>query len=176
MLSGCSAFAGRIGEGFFQHSGAAAVEIALKMAFSIIRTSDSKNAAASSPCAKATTDTIGAVSLGGIEMFHRIFKPLLFETTFVIRPTRIISSRRAGGKAYWSRWIAHLPSRRRILRRGHRAADTGGCGHVDAAAGFLRGLRELTRRHDVLLIADEVATVLPHGKTVRCDHEGSRPT
>jgi adenosylmethionine-8-amino-7-oxononanoate aminotransferase len=68
---------------FFSDSGATAVEVALKMAFQYWRQR-------SAPRPRKTAfvaftdgyhgDTLGAVSVGGVERFHAMFAPLLFET------------------------------------------------------------------------------------------------
>jgi ornithine--oxo-acid transaminase len=42
--------------------------------------------------------------------------------------------------------------------------------------GYLRGVREVTREHDVLMLADEVQSGLGRtGRTFACDHEGVVP-
>ena len=52
----------------------------------------------------------------------------------------------------------------------------GEAGIVVPPAGYLRRVREICTRHDVLLIADEVQTGLGRtGAVLACDHEGVRP-
>jgi adenosylmethionine-8-amino-7-oxononanoate aminotransferase len=47
---------------------------------------------------------------------------------------------------------------------------------VQQPPGFLRGVRELTRQYNVLLIADEVAVGMGRtGKMFACEHEGVAP-
>ena len=49
-------------------------------------------------------------------------------------------------------------------------------GIIDASAGYLRGVRELTRKYDVLLIADEVAVGFGRtGRMFACEHESVTP-
>src|SRR4029453_8713291 len=56
-----------------------------------------------------------------------------------------------------------------------RGVEAGG-GMVTHPPGFLRGVRELTRRYNVLMIADEVAVGMGRtGKMFACEHEGARP-
>jgi len=164
---------------FYSDSGAAAVEVALKMAFQYYRNcGQPERRRFLALRGSYHGDTIGAVSLGGIDRFHEVFRPLLFETTFVDSPNPYHHP--AGDQA------AHA-----VLRRiaGELEADAGqycavivepliqaAGGMLTHAPGFLRGLRELTRRYDVLLIADEVATGFCRtGRMFACEHEGVCP-
>ncbi len=68
---------------FYSDSGAAGVEIALKMAYQYYQNIGKKQQTKFIALENSYHgDTIGAVSLGGIKLFHSIFKPLLFETFF----------------------------------------------------------------------------------------------
>ena len=74
---------------FFSDDGATAVEVALKMAFQYWR--QRKDPRPEKTCYVALGDayhgdTIGSVSLGGVERFHRLFEPLLFEVIRVPAP------------------------------------------------------------------------------------------
>ena len=72
---------------FYSDSGAEAVEIALKMAFQFYRSlGQPERRRFLALRGGYHGDTIGSVSVGGIETFHRLFRPLLFETTFVDSP------------------------------------------------------------------------------------------
>jgi adenosylmethionine-8-amino-7-oxononanoate aminotransferase len=163
---------------FFSDSGATAVEAALKMAYQFYR-----NQGRSRPRFLALRygyhgDTIGSVSLGGIETFHRLFSPLLFETTFVDCPNPYHHP--AGDEAgrvvldQIDRTLSERPSEycAMVVEPLVQAA----AGILTHPAGFLSGVRELTKRHDVLLIADEVATgFCATGKIFACRHEGVSP-
>ena len=72
---------------FYSDSGATSVEIALKMAYQYhCNKGDSKRTKFVALGEAYHGDTIGSVSLGGIEAFHSIFKTLLFETYYVPPP------------------------------------------------------------------------------------------
>ena len=72
---------------FYSDSGATAVEVALKMAFQYYRNLGQDRRRRFVALRQGYHgDTLGAVSVGGIETFHAIFRPLLFETTFADSP------------------------------------------------------------------------------------------
>ncbi len=164
---------------FFSDSGAAAIEIALKMAFQYYRNlgqADRRKFIAFREGYHG--DTIGAVSLGGVETFHHLFKPLLFETTFVDSPNEYHQPE--GGRA--GQGVLEQIEAALLAGKGQYAGvfiepliQAAG-GMLTMPAGFLAKLRELTRRHDVLLIADEVATGFCRtGKLFACEHEQVGP-
>ena len=83
---------------FYSDSGATAVEIALKIAYQYFQNklggmARSEHGERGHGKTKFIAlensyhgDTVGSVSVGGISLFHSIFKPLLFETYFVPTP------------------------------------------------------------------------------------------
>jgi adenosylmethionine-8-amino-7-oxononanoate transaminase len=152
---------------FYSDSGSTAVEIAIKMAFQYWQ---QQGGAAAKKTRFVTLrnayhgDTLGSVSVGGIELFHRIFHPLLFDAL----------------------WIENfsLEHAERIFQEheGEIAACIveplvqGAAGMRTQPAGFLRGLREICDRHDAFLICDEVATGFGRtGKMFAVEHEGVAP-
>lgn len=164
---------------FYSDSGATAVEVALKMAFQYYQNLGQPTRRKFLALRQSYHgDTIGSVSVGGIEAFHAVFRPLLFETTFVNSPNPFYHS--AGQEASAA-----------VLAEIDQALSCGAgqyCGVVvepliQAAAGmlthpagFLRDLRALTRKHDVLLIVDEVATGFGRtGRLFACEHEAVSP-
>jgi adenosylmethionine-8-amino-7-oxononanoate aminotransferase len=149
---------------FFSDSGSTAVEIALKMAFQLqqLRGFSSRTKFLALKDAYHG-DTIGSVSLGGIQTFHQIFHPLLFHTIHV-EPT--IPALRAAF-AHHAQEIAAF-----ILE----PLVQGAAGMLLSPPGLLSEARELCTRNGVLLIADEVATGFGRtGKMFACDHEQVTP-
>ncbi len=150
---------------FYSESGSTAVEIAVKMAFQYWRQAGEADRTAFINLTEAYHgDTIGSVSVGGIDLFHGAFGPLLFESQRV-EP--------GDGEAL---------ERLLIERRGQIAAVIveplvqGACGIRVAPPGFLRRVRELTEAHDVFLIADEVATGFGRtGTMFACEAERVAP-
>jgi len=126
-------------------------------------------------------DTIGAVSLGGIDLFHRVYRPLLFKTEFAPSPycyrCGLNKSPETCGLACAEEIGALLEQ-----RRGQVAAVVieplvqCAAGIITAPPGHLTRVRKLCDCYDVLLIADEVATGFGRtGRMFACDHEGVVP-
>ena len=166
---------------FYSDSGAAAVEVAIKMAFQYWR-----NVSPDMDHRRRFIairggyhgDTIGAVSAGGIDTFHRIFAPLLFETTFVDCPNPYHHP--AGddaGKAVLAQIDSALdadPDQYCAVIVEPLVQAAGGI--LTHTPGFLAAVRELTHTHGILLIVDEVATGFCRtGKYFACEHEGVSP-
>ncbi len=149
---------------FFSDAGATAVEIALKMAFQHhqLRGDPQRNEFIALR-GGYHGDTIGAVSLGGIDLFHRIFKPLLFG---VHRAPQPYCYRCPLGKALPECGMACADEVDRIFeeRKGKIAALVmepvmqGADGMIAQPPGYVRRMRELCDRHGALLVCDEVAT------------------
>jgi adenosylmethionine-8-amino-7-oxononanoate aminotransferase len=126
-------------------------------------------------------DTLGDVSLGGVDRFHTMFRPLLFP---VLRAPIPFCYRCPLGLERPGCGIACLDEVDRLLgaHPGEVAAVViepivqGAAGIVVHPEGYLRGLREITRRHATLLIADEVAVGFGRtGTMFACDQEGVTP-
>ncbi|MFC1496329.1 adenosylmethionine--8-amino-7-oxononanoate transaminase [Candidatus Margulisiibacteriota bacterium] len=163
---------------FYSDNGSTAVEIALKMAYQYwqqtrlkrkdkrekpqLRTKKYKT------CFLTLTnayhgDTIGSVSVGGIDLFHKIYSPLLFKSFKTIPDTK---------------------ETEKILKKHHREIAAmivepmvqGAAGMLLLPKGYMRAVRKLTRKYNVLLICDEVATGFGRtGKMFACEHENIQP-
>jgi adenosylmethionine-8-amino-7-oxononanoate aminotransferase len=167
---------------FFSDAGATAVEIAIKMAFQ-------HHALRGHPERKEFValsggyhgDTIGSVSVGGIDLFHRIFKPLLFEVHHAPQP---YCYRCPLGKSLPACAMACAGEVEVIFERhpGTIAALVveplvqGADGMITQPPGYLRRLREICDRHGALLVCDEVATGFGRtGTMFAVEQEGVRP-
>lgn len=172
----------RLSKVFYSDNGSTSVEVALKMAFQywVHRGIRDKHAFL---CLKNAYhgDTIGAVSVGGVELFHGLFKPLLFETYHAPSP---YCYRCELGLRRSSCSLACLQALEGILsEHGRKIAAVIVEPLVQAAGGmivwpegYLGALRSLCDRYDTLLIADEVATGFGRtGKMFACEHEGIVP-
>src|SRR5512133_1609232 len=149
---------------FFSDAGATAVEIALKMAYQHHQLrGDTQRSEFVALRGGYHGDTIGAVSLGGIDLFHRIFKPLLFG---VHRAPQPYCYRCPLAKQPATCGMACADEVERLLasRAGKVAALVlepvmqGADGMIAQPPGYVRRMRELCDRHGALLVCDEVAT------------------
>lgn len=169
---------------FFSDDGATAVEVALKMAFQYWRQKDPPEPRRSRFLALGGAyhgDTLGDVSVGGVDRFHAMFGPLLFP---VLRAPQPYCYRCPLGLDRPDCGIACLSEVERLLdgHPGEVAAIVveplvqGASGMIVHPEGFLRGLRDLSRAHGTLLIADEVAVGFGRtGTMFACEREGVEP-
>jgi adenosylmethionine-8-amino-7-oxononanoate aminotransferase len=168
---------------FYSDDGATAVEAALKMAYQYWqrREPGSRRTRFVSLRGAYHGDTLGAVSVGGIDMFHAAFRPLLFPTEQVPGP---YCYRCELEKTYPECELACADALGPVLERmdGEVAAVIveplvqGAAGMVTAPLGHLRRVRELCDAHGTLLICDEVATGFGRTGTVfACEQEGVSP-
>jgi len=165
---------------FYSDSGATAVEIALKIAYQYWHNLGQKQRSRFIALRQSYHgDTIGSVSVGGMDLFHGIYKPLLFETYFALtpHPYRFDGSRQQCAEY----GLANMES----LLKKHAGQIAGiiieplvqgAAGMIVHPAGFLKGVENLARKYDVLLIVDEVATGFGRtGTMFACQHEDVQP-
>src|ERR671918_148613 len=152
---------------FYSDSGSTAVEVALKMAFQYWQHRGGQHVRrASFICLEEAYhgDTIGSVSVGGMELFHSAFGPLLFEAHHA--PPGDIEA--------MERLVA--------MREEEVAAVVieplvqGAAGMITHPPGYLSAVRRLCDRHGILMICDEVATGFGRtGTMFACEQEGVSP-
>ena len=191
---------------FYSDNGSTAVEVALKMAFQS-GLQDGRTGRTEFLALRESYhgDTIGSVSVGGIDLFHKKFRPLLFKTHFAPSPhcfacphnrrkTSVPSVRRyeyRGEKPKpgdfrpdtGCRWECLGGAESILRRRRGRIAGTivepivqGAGGILVAPPGYLWGLARLCGKYGVPLIADEVAVGFGRtGRLFASGHEGVRP-
>ncbi len=167
---------------FFSDAGATAVEIAIKMAYQHHQLrGDTARSEFVALSGGYHGDTLGSVSVGGIDLFHRIFKPLLFDVHHAPQP---YCYRCPLGRALPSCELACAGEVERIFseRKGKIAALVveplvqGADGMITQPPGYLRRLRQLCDREGALLVCDEVATGFGRtGTMFAVEQEGVRP-
>jgi adenosylmethionine-8-amino-7-oxononanoate aminotransferase len=164
---------------FFSDNGSTAVEVALKVAFQFWRNrGQSRKQRFLKLSGAYHGDTLGAVSVGGIPLFHEIYRPLLFDTLEAPAPYCYRCPHREDCR---EQCLARLEE---LVAAHHQELAAvilepvmqGAGGMIPQPPGYLAKVREVTRRHQVLLIADEVAVGFGRtGKMFACEHEGVSP-
>ncbi|MFC1518041.1 adenosylmethionine--8-amino-7-oxononanoate transaminase [Candidatus Margulisiibacteriota bacterium] len=165
---------------FYSDNGSTAMEIAVKMAYQYWQQYGEVESRKSQVVSKAKIsnpkkktkfvslknayhgDTIGSVSVGGIDLFHRIFKPLLFQVQHVdnIEKLETLLKKQSGS-------IAGIVAEPLVQ---------GAAGMQIWPDGFIKKVRELCDKYDVLMICDEVATGFGRtGTMFACEQEAVVP-
>jgi adenosylmethionine---8-amino-7-oxononanoate aminotransferase len=152
---------------FYSESGSTAVEIALKMAFQFQQQRGGQHARRTSFVHLRDSyhgDTIGSVAVGGIDLFHSTYRPLLFRT----------HAAGPGDAADLERVLA--AHEEEIAAVIIEPLVQGAAGMITHPPGYLRTVRELCDAFGVLLICDEVATGFGRtGTMFACEHEEVTP-
>jgi adenosylmethionine-8-amino-7-oxononanoate aminotransferase len=167
---------------FYSDNGSTAVEVALKMAFQYwIHKGESEKASFLSLKNGYHGDTLGAVSVGGIDIYHKVFGPLLFKTYKAPSPYCYRCELEA---TYPDCKLECLGKMDEMLREksGEIAAviiepvvQAAG-GMIVSPPEYLKGVRKLCTKYNILMIADEVATGFGRtGRMFACEHEGVVP-
>jgi adenosylmethionine-8-amino-7-oxononanoate aminotransferase len=155
---------------FFSDSGSTSVEIALRMAFQYWRQVGKPEKTRFITLAEAYHgDTLGSVSLGFSDPFHRGYEPITFEVAkfrppFLCAP--IDGRRECNEPALATASRISLDELEALLgASAHEVAAVfieplvqGAAGMWPHPPGFVREVRKLCDRYDVLLCCDEVAT------------------
>jgi adenosylmethionine-8-amino-7-oxononanoate aminotransferase/lysine--8-amino-7-oxononanoate aminotransferase len=166
---------------FYSDSGATAVEVSIKMAYQYwqnIGSPDKK---------KFVTlrngyhgDTVGTMSVGSIDIYHRVYSSLLFDT--IVMPFPNVYHHPADDEAVICKEA--LADLEELFKEQHHeiagmtveSLMQGAGGMNVMPKGYLKGIEELCRTYDILLIVDEVATGFGRtGKMFAVEHENVVP-
>ena len=167
---------------FYSDDGSTAVEVALKMAYQYwYQNGKPEKKYFVSMTDSYHGDTLGSVSVGGIDIYKKIFSPLVFDTIKVCAPFcyRCPKGRKSGNCTLnCIEEVENLFEQ----RNGEIAAIIveplvqGAAGMRMYPAEYLTKLRELCDRYDILLIDDEVAMAFGRtGKYFAFEHAGIKP-
>ncbi|MDP9118494.1 MAG: adenosylmethionine--8-amino-7-oxononanoate transaminase [Actinomycetota bacterium] len=168
-----------LGKVFFAGDGSSAAEAAIKMAYQAASQRGQRRPLYVHCAEGYHGDTLGAVSLGGVELFHATYRPLLIETRMVSSPGLLAPGQSRPDRA--SQVLAEM--RAAMLRDGDRVCALVVEPMVQAAGGilthdasFLVGVRALCDEFGAAMIVDEVATgVGATGKWFAVEHAGVTP-
>lgn len=164
---------------FFAGDGSSAVEAGIKMAYQARLQQGQQRPLYVHVAQGYHGDTLGAVSVGGIEIFHHTYQPILLKTRMISSP-----GLRAPGQTPADRAAEVLAELRALLEDvGDQVCAVVVEPLVQAAGGmlthdvsFLRGLRELSTEFGAYLLTDEVATGIGRtGEMWAVDHAGISP-
>lgn len=166
---------------FYSEDGAEAVEIAIKLAYQYWKNKGEKRKAFITFSEAYHGDTLGAVSLGGIDLFHGTYKDLLFET--IKLPSPYLFCKEKYGRLcdeckeeLLNMLEEILKNRDDIVAVSLEAGVQAAAGMLHFPKGFLKGVRELTQKYKVLMIVDEVATGFGRtGSMFYCEQEDVSP-
>ncbi|WDI43416.1 adenosylmethionine--8-amino-7-oxononanoate transaminase [Bremerella sp. P1] len=165
---------------FFCSDGASALEVAIKLAFQYWHQCENPKPQKTSYIGFEDAyhgDTIGTISVGGVDRFNAVFKPLMFPVHRLPIPDRRTPT-------FATSCQHHLQTLEETLAKHHESIAAvvieplvlGAAGMIMQPEGYLRGVRQLTRKYDVLMIADEVAVGMGRtGTMFACQQEDVVP-
>jgi adenosylmethionine---8-amino-7-oxononanoate aminotransferase len=167
---------------FYSDSGSTAVEVALKMAYQFWANQGRREKRRFLRLENAYHgDTLGAVSVGGITLFHQVYRPLLFKTIQAPSPYCYRCPFRKKPDTCRNQCLDRLEQ---IMARRQRSIAAfileplvqGAAGMITFPEGYLKRARELCTRYDILMIADEVAVGFGRtGTLFACNQERVTP-
>ena len=174
-----------LGKVFFSDNGSTAVEIAIKIAIQFWQQCPFPQPRKTKFIHLGSSyhgDTVGSMSLSGIEPFRKPFTPLLFSSYGSIEPPYCY--RCPLQLEFPQCALACLQPLESLLQEKHE--EIAGvilepmvqavAGILPSPPGYLKRVQELCRQHQVLFIADEVATGFGRtGRMFACEHEAVSP-
>lgn len=179
---------------FFSDDGSTALEVALKQAYQYSRrTQKSKMPKFISLEGGYHGDTVGAVSLGHIDLFHKTYSGLLFKSDKVASPycyrckfNRAKPDRDDSRNYRQCNWECLDRAEQKFSAQKGKGEPysafvfeplmQGAAGMVPQPRGWLKRITQIARGHGTLLIADEVMTGFGRtGKLFACQHENVEP-
>ncbi|MGE5218316.1 MAG: aspartate aminotransferase family protein, partial [Chloroflexota bacterium] len=126
-------------------------------------------------------DTVGSMSMGYSETFHRFYKSLLFPVLRLTPPHFFRYYQGKGeadalGEAIKEAEIKLGENRRTLAALVMEPLMQGAAGMWSHPVGYVRALSEICRQHGILFILDEVATGFGRtGRMFACEHAGVSP-
>ena len=167
---------------FYSDNGSTSVEIALKMAYQYWQQKGNKKKKRFISFTNAYHgDTIGSVSVGGIDLFHQVYGPLLFKTYKAPSPycyrCPLKLERETCG-------LACVEAFEKVVKAHHEEACAviveplvqGAAGMIMQPPGWLHAVWRIAKEYNLLFITDEVATGFGRtGNMFACDEEKISP-
>ncbi len=166
----------RLDKVFYSDDGSTALEVALKLAYEFARRTGRARASKFLSLEGAYHgDTVGAVSLGHIDLFHKAYSGLLFKSDIVMAPycyrcpfNKARPERTDAREYRRCQWECVSKVEEKFANQKRRGAPyaafvvepliQGAAGMIPQPAGWLRRVAGIARSNGALLIADEVMT------------------
>jgi adenosylmethionine---8-amino-7-oxononanoate aminotransferase len=167
---------------FYSDSGATAVEIALKMAVQYWQLKgETKRTEIATLAESYHGDTVGSMSMGYSETFHRFHKNLLFPVLRLTPPHVFRYYKRMSQQEALN--VALTEAEEKLMQKKDSCAALvveplmqGAAGMWSQPVEYVMALNEICRRTGILLVLDEVATGFGRtGRMFACDHAGVTP-
>jgi len=167
---------------FYADNGSSAVEVAVKMSFhywrNVGRTAKRRFITLSN---SYHGETLGALAVGNVDLYKEIYRPLLMEVITVPSPDCFARAPGESWAEHSRRKFAHMEAA--LAQHAHEACAVIVEPLVQCAGGmrmydpvYLTLLREACDRHQVHLIADEIAVGFGRtGTLFACEQAGIRP-
>lgn len=167
---------------FYSDNGSTAVEIALKIAFQYWKHGGERGKTKFLSLNNAYHgDTLGAVGVGGIEIFHEIYKPIIIPS---LKSPSPYCYRCELDLSYPSCRMKCIKELEIIVKRNNNEIAAliieplvqAAAGMIISPPGYLKEVRRICTENRILMITDEVATGFGRtGKMFACEHEGVCP-
>jgi adenosylmethionine---8-amino-7-oxononanoate aminotransferase len=153
---------------FYSDNGSTAVEVALKMSYQYWQnTGHMKKRTLVHLSNSYHGDTLGSVSVGGIDIFHKVYRGLIFKT-------HALKGQGFDAAKEFEKYLKKHANKTAALVV--EPIVQGAAGMLMWPKGVLKEFRRLCTKYDVFLIVDEVATGFGRtGKMFACQHEGVVP-
>jgi adenosylmethionine---8-amino-7-oxononanoate aminotransferase len=167
---------------FYSDDGATAVEIALKIALQYQQLKGEPNRTGFASLAEAYHgDTVGSMSVGYSDTFHRFHRSMLFPSLrlnppHVFRYYKRMSEEEALKSAITAAEEKLTQEKDSLAALIAEPLMQGAAGMWSQPAAYVKALRDICRKNRILFIADEVATGFGRtGKMFACEHAGMSP-
>lgn len=167
---------------FYSDNGSTSVEIALKMAYQYWQQKGEKQRKKFIGFTNAYHgDTIGSVSVGGMDLFHKVYRPLLFSTIKSPSPYCYRCPLKLERTTCSMDCVEVF--KKTLAKNADRVCAVvleplvqGAAGMLMQPPGFLKAVRDTAKEHGLLFIADEVATGFGRtGNMFACNEEAVEP-
>ncbi len=171
---------------FYSEDGAEAMEIAIKIAYHYWHNKGEHQRTKFITLSEAYHgDTIGSVSVGGINIFHEKYKPLLFDVYKLPSPYKeaVLKAGREKALEYETTKLLIEEVEDFVFHHHQEVAGIvleagvqGAAGILPFPHGYLKEIRRICDEYGILMIVDEVATGFGRsGYMFACEKEGVEP-